>query len=122
MTRAILDAQKEKGMEDLACPSIVFTGGEPLLQQGKIEKWHKQNPAFQLMIETNGTVMPKEYIRENSYISCSPKLSSSGNERKRGIVPGVLQAIANANNFNTFKFVCSTEEDINEVLEIVETV
>ena len=67
--------------------------------------------------------MPLEYIAENAYISCSPKLKSSGKFNADKIEytqnKKVLQGIAQANEFNTFKFVCSTEEDLEEVLQLV---
>lgn len=118
LTSEIIKAQTEKGMDTYVCRSVVFTWWEPLLQQKKIEKWHKQNESFLLMIETNWTVMPSDYILEKAYyISCSPKLNSSGNSK--GIDKEVLKALSQYGRV-MFKFVCSTEEDVEEVIKIAE--
>ncbi len=65
-------------------PFVVCTGGEPLLQIDKdfIDAFHKE--AFEIAIETNGTIMPPHGI---DWICVSPKMGSdlivtSGDELK----------------------------------------
>lgn len=66
-------------------------------------------------IETNGTF----YIEDSLFkilgqINCSPKLANSGMDRKRRIKPEGIQRIMEHSNYQ-FKFVISTEEDIQEI-------
>lgn len=94
---------------------MTFTGGEPLLQQKMIEQFMRLNPEYTVQIETNGTVLPSPYLLENAKFNCSPKLDNSGNPEHIAFKPTVLQIIARTKDV-CFKFVCRTEEDIDEVL------
>ena len=65
---------------------VVFTGGEPMLQQKAIEKFikywdacdNKSYDSLYVEVETNGTIMPSDYmmVRVNQW-NCSPKLRNS---------------------------------------------
>ncbi len=61
---------------------VVFTGGEPLLQQNDmykvIELLQKDSEDWLIEIETNGTLQVLDHMMID-YINCSPKLASSGN-------------------------------------------
>ena len=69
--------------------SVVFTGGEPLLQQDKIVKFIKDNHQIlsnlidRIEIETNGTIKPKPYFHSSFpfeiCFNVSPKMKNSGN-------------------------------------------
>ena len=66
-------------------------------------------------IETNGTV----YINDDLFksirqINCSPKLSNSGLDAKQRIKPEAIKRIMEHENYQ-FKFVISTEDDVNEL-------
>lgn len=66
-------------------------------------------------IETNGTF----YIEDDLFkiinqINCSPKLENSGMKKKQRIKPEAIERIMEHENYQ-FKFVVSTEEDIQEV-------
>jgi 7-carboxy-7-deazaguanine synthase len=66
-------------------------------------------------IETNGTF----YIEDPLFnlidqINCSPKLYNSGHTKKQRIKPEALERIMQHPNYQ-FKFVISTEEDIQEI-------
>jgi 7-carboxy-7-deazaguanine synthase len=66
-------------------------------------------------IETNGTI----YIQDDLFrilhqINCSPKLSNSGMNEKRRIVPEAIKRIMEHPNYQ-FKFVISNEEDVEEM-------
>jgi 7-carboxy-7-deazaguanine synthase len=119
---------------------IIWTGGEPTIKghQEAIVNfrayWFKQeydklfaNPGVITTkgtvgsfipfdeIETNGTIV----IEDNLFsildqINCSPKLSNSGMEEKRRIVPAAIKRIMEHANYQ-FKFVISTEDDIKEM-------
>lgn len=66
-------------------------------------------------IETNGT-----FFIENALfnlidqINCSPKLENSGHTKKQRINPEAIQRIMQHHNYQ-FKFVISTEEDVQEI-------
>lgn len=125
----IRQAQEEVGVNaDRHIYRILWTGGEPLLQQNKIVRFMKANPLYFAEIETNGTVMPDPYILEGAMsdgridghrfaFNCSPKLPSSGNEGKRLVRKDVLEMIG-ATHEPLFKFVCSTPKDIEDILDV----
>jgi len=99
---------------------VCFTGGEPLIQQNKIQKFIEENPEYYVEIETNGTVMPNEYLlKRNSmgklFFNCSPKLENSGNPHLKRFQPNVIACINNTIN-PIFKFVCGNNNDIEEAL------
>jgi len=130
----LIDQWKEQGIyEDIKNGNIhiIWTGGEPtmkfhqeaivnfyrywLKQQG-LEFPYDFNDSY-AEIETNGTI----YIQPDlssciSQINCSPKLSNSGMTEKQRIVPDAIKRIMQHPNY-TFKFVVSTEEDIQEMFK-----
>ena len=66
-------------------------------------------------IETNGTIIIEDDLfKIIDQINCSPKLSNSGMEEKRRIVPEAIERIKQHANYQ-FKFVISTEDDIKEM-------
>lgn len=101
---------------------IVISGGEPLLQTfpliDLINKLY-QEEYFNVSIETAGTVTPQPFI-DHLYNTpefvVSPKLESSGNEKKNRYKPECLSAF-NAIRAD-FKFVVVTPSDLDEVEEI----
>ena len=97
---------------------IIITGGEPLLQQQEILSFIKEiNPErkYNIVIETNGTIIPSQNLLTwIDHIACSPKLSSSGNDIDKRLNYDALQVINNFHN-SIFKFVISTDEDLDEV-------
>jgi organic radical activating enzyme len=95
------------------CKRLVFTGGEPLLQQDRIAAFLQKYPEFTVEVETNGTIMPNEYLLKNAQFNCSPKLANSGNPLSLRFKPEVLKAINSANCL--FKFVAKDKEDLDEV-------
>lgn len=92
---------------------VVITGGEPLLQKNCIEKLMRMMPEWIFEIETNGTIMPTEYMLEHCQFNCSPKLSNSHNPQLARIKSAVLQQLNQANT--SFKFVVSTNSDLDEI-------
>jgi 7-carboxy-7-deazaguanine synthase len=105
--------------QDYKTQTLVFTGGEPMLQQKQIVRFLNQYTNYSAEIETNGSVLPQaelqRLIRQNRVrINCSPKLGNSGQPENRRYKPRVLQALA---QFETtiFKFVCQTPADLEEI-------
>lgn len=100
---------------------LVITGGEPLLHQNKIIQflnWFKEKHTWIpiVEIETNGTIIPKQKLIELvTYWNCSPKLSTSGETRKRRYNEIALKTIQAQKN-SIFKFVISQKEDVVEIL------
>jgi 6-pyruvoyltetrahydropterin 2'-reductase len=103
---------------------LVWTGGEPTMPEhaDSIEGFlHYMDNTYQghhiyNEIETNGTIITSPYFyKENiQQINCSPKLTNSGMPEKVRIVPEAIDQIARFPN-SFFKFVISTEEDIQEI-------
>lgn len=94
---------------------LIITGGEPLLQQRKIEQLMDELPEWRFEIETNGTMMPSDKLLSRCQFNCSPKLENSGNARVARIKPEVLLKLAEGNT--TFKFVVMKPEDLDEIEE-----
>lgn len=108
-------------------PRIIITGGEPLLQKDLIEQVMKKRPNWFYEIETNGTIMPTDYILEQSsnwikennvyfprvQFNCSPKLASSGNLVQAARKPEVIKALTKVGTL--FKFVVMSNEDLDEI-------
>jgi organic radical activating enzyme len=63
-------------LDDTGITEIVFTGGEPLLNQDEILCFLESYTGLHITIETNGTIRPDEKLANNSNIlwSVSPKL------------------------------------------------
>lgn len=96
---------------------IVITGGESLLQQKKIVELLNYLPNWNVEIETNGTIAPLQELY-NSQINCSPKLENSNNSKNRRFRPEVLKIINELPN-SWFKFVVTTQTDLEEIDQIV---
>jgi len=108
---------------------VVFTGGEPLLQQDDMIKiMESLGDGWDFEVETNGTIMLKpELISKLSNINCSPKLSSSGNDLDKRDIPEVIKLLVDIKNWDSpklpkiiFKFVVTKEtleEDMAEIRE-----
>jgi len=105
---------------------IVWTGGEPMLQQEGIacfiERLRYQSMNFgeclYSEIETNGTVLSKDHFlfSDIQQINCSPKLANSGVKDSIRIKGEVIKQIKSHDN-SWFKFVITSEDDIKEIQE-----
>jgi len=108
---------------------VVFTGGEPMLQQKALKEiadiLNKDYHHFDIEVETNGTISVLDETPFMTQINCSPKLASSGNPKalrdKPETIKKFLQLWRDAKIHNLcFKFVVSPEtldQDLNEILE-----
>lgn len=102
--------------------SVVFTGGEPLLQQDELVSLASRlrDRGFRIEVETNGTVSPTEaFAAVVDQWNVSPKLASSGNTDRARHRPAVLQWFAAQPNAH-FKLVITRDNDVAEVNELVE--
>jgi organic radical activating enzyme len=100
---------------------MVFTGGEPLLQQIGIKDFvmtyiqkHGYKPYIE--IETNGTKIPFKPIETltNLFI-CSPKLENSGEPKQRRLKRDIIKHFNKPHLGTIFKFVLSKTVDFIEV-------
>ena len=104
---------------------LVFTGGEPMLQQAAIQEfvdvyYRKYEYVPFLEIETNGTIeFTNELLKEFDLINCSPKLCNSGMKEDRRIKADVLRQINNYRS-SIFKFVVCEEEDLAEIQDLID--
>ena len=108
-----------------ACSNFVITGGEPMVQFKRLEKWfahvREARPGATFDIETNATIVPSDAF--DAYITryvCSPKLSNSKVAEEDRIVPKAMDYFA-ANERAVFKFVIGTEKDLEEVHALAES-
>lgn len=100
---------------------LVITGGEPLLQAGRLADLLELLPDMAVEIETNGTVDPPARldVRVDQY-NVSPKLAHSGNPAQLALVPSMLDRWA-TDPRAFFKFVIAAPEDVDEVLALRRT-
>ena len=89
-----------------------------MLQQEKIVKFMLLYPEYNVSIETNGTILPNEFLLRKAKFNCSPKLLNSGNKglEKFLINKEVLSAIALTTD-PCFKFVVNKIKDFKEIEE-----
>jgi organic radical activating enzyme len=125
----LINRWKEEGVyEDIknGLVHIIWTGGEPTIK-GHQESiinftnyWMSRyldvnnvKPFYE--IETNGTiVIDVKLFNMLDQINCSPKLANSGMTEKQRINPEAIERIKLHKNYQ-FKFVISTEEDVQEL-------
>lgn len=132
----LIDQWKEQGIYEHirnGTIHIIWTGGEPTIKGHQEAIANFRSYWYQLEmkemkengytsnfipfseIETNGTiVIDQPLFSFLDQINCSPKLSNSGMEEKRRIVPEAIERIKQHTNYQ-FKFVISTEDDIKEM-------
>jgi 7-carboxy-7-deazaguanine synthase len=105
------------------CRNIIFTGGEPLLQGNALVELMRQllelDSNYRFEFETNGTRQPSGAIEAfQPRYNVSPKLSNSRLAADQRLDEVVLRFFAKCPRA-TFKFVCQTEADIDEVRQLV---
>jgi organic radical activating enzyme len=125
----LINRWKEEGVYDYikdGSVHIIWTGGEPTIKGHQesivnftnywLSRYLDRNdvtPFYE--IETNGTIVIEEPLfKMLDQINCSPKLSNSGMTEKQRIVPAAIERIKQHKNYQ-FKFVISTEEDVQEL-------
>lgn len=100
---------------------LVITGGEPLMQAGRLAEMLALLPDMQIEIETNGTIDPPGSldIRVDQY-NVSPKLAHSGNAAELALKPKLLDRWA-TDSRAFLKFVVARPADVDEVLALQAT-
>lgn len=98
------------------CPNLVFTGGEPLLQQPALAALcDTLGPGYHVEIESNGTVpLVAAFDRHVDQLNLSPKLAHSRNTDSERLKPAVLAGYARDPRA-WFKFVVAAPGDVAEV-------
>lgn len=97
--------------------NVVFTGGEPLLQQKDIAVLaaRMKDRGFRVEMETNGTIVPEPALAELvDQWNVSPKLESSGNRLDARWVPTAIAWFADCPNA-FFKLVVVSKDDLAEI-------
>lgn len=99
---------------------LIITGGEPMLQIQEVISFigvlyytARMSKMPILEIETNGLIY-HEHMKVFDFINVSPKLSNSGETFERRIDFDSMLKI-NSDPNSIFKFVVSSEEDLNEI-------
>lgn len=100
---------------------LIITGGEPLMQAGKLADMLEHLPDMAVEVETNGTIDPPARldVRVDQY-NVSPKLAHSGNPADLALKPAMLARWA-TDERAFFKFVIAGAEDVDEVLALART-
>ena len=104
--------------------NLIFTGGEPLLQQESIVAlleylYQQHNIKPYVEIETNGTIEPIDSLHNwVGHYNISPKLDNSGEELEKRIKLSVLRS-PKFYEKGTLKIVLSTRKDFAEAMSIL---
>ena len=118
-----LDEEKLAGMiADYRCKNIIFTGGEPMMQQGKILNTlhflQEYGDDFRYEVETNGTISPiDQFDQQVHQYNVSVKLTNSRIAHNLRIKPEAISFFAKSEKAY-FKFVVDSLEDINEIIQL----
>ena len=100
---------------------VCFTGGEPMVQADQLQpvtEELKSRDHF-LTVETNGSIYePKKHRRLFDFWTVSPKLSGSGMRERLDFQ--VLRDLFDHEE-GQLKFVVTTKSELNEILEILQT-
>ena len=108
-------------VKTIDCENVVFTGGEPMLQQVKLAEvaqlLRSGGRRYEFEVETNGTVMPDpRFDSQVDRYNVSPKLTNSGMERQTRFRADSLAWFASSTKA-TFKFVVGSPNDAFEIEE-----
>jgi 7-carboxy-7-deazaguanine synthase len=102
--------------------SIVVTGGEPLMHKTKIIDFIsyilQEFGSRLIQIETNGTIVPDDFLLKNCFFNVSPKLESSGVRKEERYNRIALKVLSGENVNSIFKFVVSKETIKEDMAEI----
>jgi organic radical activating enzyme len=100
---------------------VVFTGGEPMLQQEALAAIARALPDVRVQVETNGTTSPiPELEPVVDLFVVSPKLANSGMSYATRIKPKALQALTGTGRA-AFKFVVTDpSRDLDEIAQLVD--
>jgi 7-carboxy-7-deazaguanine synthase len=101
---------------------IVFSGGEPLMQQAALVPLFETLSSYgnAIHIETAGTIKPLPFFDAcvDAY-TVSPKLANSGNVLNKRYKPDVIERFADSAK-TTFKFVVTMPSDLQAIDEMSE--
>jgi 7-cyano-7-deazaguanosine (preQ0) biosynthesis protein QueE len=109
-------------VEAMGVDRVVVTGGEPLLQQRRLQPFLDAavERRWAVEIETNGTIAPtRATIAAVERFNVSPKTSNSGVPQDKAIVPAALAMLV-ASGKAAFKFVATEVSDLDEIGAIVD--
>jgi 7-carboxy-7-deazaguanine synthase len=109
-------AEVARRIAEFGCRHIVFTGGEPLLQQPALAALCALlGPDYHIEIESNGTVaLTAAFDAHVDQLNLSPKLAHSGNAADLRVNETSLAGYARDPRA-WFKFVVASPEDADEV-------
>jgi len=97
--------------------NVVFTGGEPLLQQKDLAlvAARMKERGFRIEVETNGTIVPEPALAAVvDQWNVSPKLATSGNALEKRWVPNAIAWFSDRPNA-FFKIVVASKDDLDEI-------
>lgn len=104
------------------CNNLVFTGGEPLVQQKELaillKELKSSNPHYHIEIETNGTLDPGTCEPYIDQYNVSLKLQNARVPEKERLKSNAIEFFTRSEKSN-FKFVIDEVEDLAEVLQLI---
>jgi 7-carboxy-7-deazaguanine synthase len=111
------------GIKEFPCKRIIWTGGEPMMQQKALvtlmQMLRAEDAAYYFEVETNGTYQPTpEFDALINQYNVSPKLENSGNPLRLRDKSRAMQFFAKDAKAG-FKFVVGNAADTYELLGLV---
>lgn len=120
-SRLVPVADAAKSVTALGVSRVVFTGGEPMMQQRFFPALHEEMDGILIDVETNGTILPSPSTeRVVDLFVVSPKLAHSGDPEHLRLKQAPLarfSALAKEQRA-VFKWVVTTPEDITAVEDV----
>jgi len=116
-SRRMTQAEVWQAVSGIDADLVVITGGEPLLQQGRLAWLAEMCRAAgrQVEIETNGAVAISPPILEAAWqLNVSLKLANSGMPASLRLRPAAIETLA-ASGKAVWKFVATSPADLDEI-------
>ncbi len=127
--QAVSFAELSEWLVQLPVSRLIITGGEPLIQHRKLEKWlfeldaatrALKRQAFTIEVETNGTILAHPSLLERiDQWNLSPKLKSSGQDKARALKLEVLRQYRDA-QLAFLKFVIADQDDAEQAQQLIQ--
>jgi len=108
-------------IEAMSVSRVVVTGGEPMIQQGRLVDFLEaaRRRQWAVEIETNGTIAPRPDVAPLvTQFNVSPKVRGSGVPAATALREGALTALRDTGRA-VFKFVASEPAQLDDVEQVV---
>lgn len=109
-------------LQEMGVRRVVFSGGEPLLQQEALGELAERLDGWAIEVETNGTIPPKEPLRSRAQFNVSIKLPHAQTTANpvRPVAVREFADMARSDMLVYFKWVAADPSDVDRIREFAE--